>query len=140
MIDADGLVVGRVATIIANILRGKHKPSFTPHVDCGDNVVVINADKIRFTGKKADDKRSIIRHTGYAGGIKEASPPQGAGGPLPGARAGEGRGAHDPARAARPRADAPPARLCNGAEHPHAAQNPDRPRRRVDEPQEQGGA
>jgi ribosomal L13-like protein len=49
LIDADGLVVGRVATIIANILRGKHKPSFTPHVDCGDHVVVINADKVRFT-------------------------------------------------------------------------------------------
>ena len=52
LIDADGLVVGRVATIIANILRGKHKPSFTPHVDCGDHVVVINADKVRFTGRR----------------------------------------------------------------------------------------
>ena len=51
LIDADGLVVGRVASIIANILRGKHKPSFTPHVDCGDHVVVVNADKVRFTGK-----------------------------------------------------------------------------------------
>ena len=52
IIDAEGLVVGRVATIIANILRGKHKPSFTPHVDCGDHVIVINADKVRFTGNK----------------------------------------------------------------------------------------
>ena len=52
LIDADGLVVGRVATIIANILRGKHKPIYTPHVDCGDHVVVINADKVRFTGRK----------------------------------------------------------------------------------------
>ena len=51
LIDAEGLVVGRVATIIANILRGKHKPSFTPHVDCGDNVIVINAEKVAFTGK-----------------------------------------------------------------------------------------
>ena len=73
IIDAEGLVVGRVATIIANILRGKHKPSFTPHVDCGDNVVVINADKVQFTGKKMADKR-YYKHTGYAGGIKETSP------------------------------------------------------------------
>ena len=69
IVDADGLVVGRAATIIANVLRGKHKPSFTPHVDCGDNVIVINADKIRFTGKKLNDK-VYYKHTGYAGGIK----------------------------------------------------------------------
>jgi len=73
LIDADGLVVGRLATIVANILRGKHKPSYTPHVDCGDHVVVINADKVRFTGKKLQDKR-YYKHTGYAGGIKETSP------------------------------------------------------------------
>ena len=73
MIDADGLVVGRVATIIASILRGKHKPSFTPHVDCGDNVIVINADKVVFTGKKLNDK-VYYKHTGYAGGIKETTP------------------------------------------------------------------
>src|SRR3546814_13206897 len=72
LIDADGLVVGRVATIIANILRGKHKPSFTPHADCGDNVIVINAEKVQFTGKKMADKR-YYKHTGYAGGIKETS-------------------------------------------------------------------
>ena len=70
LIDADGLVVGRLASIVANILRGKHKPSFTPHVDCGDNVIVINADKVRFTGKKLTDK-IYYKHTGYAGGIKE---------------------------------------------------------------------
>ena len=52
IVDADGLVVGRAASIIANILRGKHKPSYTPFIDCGDNVIVINADKVRFTGKK----------------------------------------------------------------------------------------
>ena len=70
LIDAENLVVGRVATIIANILRGKHKPSFTPHVDCGDHVVVINADKVRFTGRKLAQK-TYYKHTGYAGGIKE---------------------------------------------------------------------
>ena len=69
IVDADGLVVGRAASIIANVLRGKHKPSFTPHVDCGDNVIVINADKIKFTGNKLKDK-VYYKHTGYAGGIK----------------------------------------------------------------------
>ena len=56
LIDAEGLVVGRLATIIANRLRGKHKPSFTPHMDCGDNVIVVNADKVVFTGNKRRDK------------------------------------------------------------------------------------
>jgi large subunit ribosomal protein L13 len=73
LIDADGLVLGRLASIIAMRLRGKHKPSFTPHVDCGDHVVVINADKVRFTGNKLQDKR-YYKHTGYPGGIKETSP------------------------------------------------------------------
>lgn len=73
LIDAEGLVVGRLATIVANLLRGKHKPNFTPHVDCGDHVVVINADKVRFTGNKLQDKR-YYKHTGYPGGIKETSP------------------------------------------------------------------
>ena len=73
LIDAEGLVVGRLAVIVANLLRGKHKPSFTPHVDCGDHVVVVNADKVRFTGNKLADKR-YYKHTGYAGGIKETSP------------------------------------------------------------------
>jgi large subunit ribosomal protein L13 len=73
LIDAEGLVVGRLASIIANRLRGKHKASFTPHVDCGDNVIVINAEKVRFTGNKAADKR-YYRHTGHPGGIKETSP------------------------------------------------------------------
>lgn len=72
LIDADGLVVGRLATIVAKILRGKHKASFTPHVDCGDHVVVINADKVRFTGNKRQAK-TYYRHTGYPGGIKETT-------------------------------------------------------------------
>jgi large subunit ribosomal protein L13 len=70
LIDAEGLVVGRVASIIANRLRGKHKPTFTPHVDCGDNVIVINADKVVFTGNKRDDK-VYYWYTGHIGGIKE---------------------------------------------------------------------
>ncbi len=69
LIDAEGLVLGRLAVIVANRLRGKHKPQFTPHVDCGDNVVVVNAEKVRLTGNKAGQS-VFYWHTGYAGGIK----------------------------------------------------------------------
>jgi large subunit ribosomal protein L13 len=72
VIDADGLVLGRLASIIANRLRGKHKPQFTPHVDCGDHVVVVNADKVRVTGNKAV-QNVFYWHTGYPGGIKGRS-------------------------------------------------------------------
>lgn len=73
VIDAENIVVGRLATFIANRLRGKHKPTYTPHLDCGDHVIVVNADKVVFTGAKYEDKR-YYRHTGYPGGIKETSP------------------------------------------------------------------
>ena len=72
LIDADGLVLGRLASIIAQRLRGKHKPQFTPHVDCGDNIVVVNAEKVRVTGKKADQS-IYYYHTGFPGGIKGRS-------------------------------------------------------------------
>ncbi len=75
IIDATNLVVGRLASIIAMRLKGKHKPIYTPHVDCGDNVVVINADKVVFTGNKYEKKR-YYWHTGHPGGIKERSPRQ----------------------------------------------------------------
>jgi len=67
LVDADGLTLGRLASEVAKLLRGKHKPSFTPHVDCGDNVIIINAAKINLTGKKWEAKE-YIRHTGYPGG------------------------------------------------------------------------
>ena len=70
LIDAEGLVVGRLASLVANRLRGKHKPTFTPHMACGDNVIIVNADKIVLTGKKYTDKK-YYWHTGYPGGIKE---------------------------------------------------------------------
>jgi large subunit ribosomal protein L13 len=70
LIDAEGLVVGRLASLIAMRLRGKHKPTFTPHMDCGDNVIVVNANKVVFTGNKREQKR-YYWHTGYPGGIKE---------------------------------------------------------------------
>ena len=72
VIDAEGLVVGRLASIVAMRLRGKHKPVYTPHVDCGDNVIVINAEKVKFTGRKYVQKK-YYHHTGYPGGIKERS-------------------------------------------------------------------
>jgi large subunit ribosomal protein L13 len=72
VIDASGLVVGRLASIIAVRLRGKHRPSFTPHVDDGDNVVVVNAEKVVLTGRKREQKM-YYHHTGYIGGIKEQS-------------------------------------------------------------------
>ena len=70
VIDAEGLVVGRLASIIAMRLRGKHKPSYTPHMDCGDNVIVVNAAKALLTGDKLK-KKVYYHHTGYIGGIKE---------------------------------------------------------------------
>lgn len=72
IIDATDLTVGRLATEIAAILRGKHKPTFTPNVDCGDNVIIINAEKVKFTGKKMTDK-IYYRHTGHPGGLKETT-------------------------------------------------------------------
>ncbi len=72
LIDADGLVLGRLASLIAMRLRGKHKPQFTPHVDCGDNIVVVNAEKVRVTGNKAEQS-VFYYHTGYPGGIKGRS-------------------------------------------------------------------
>ena len=70
IVDAEGVTLGRLASVIALRLRGKHKPSFTPHVDCGDNVIVINAEKVRITGKKKDQD-IFYWHTGYPGGIKQ---------------------------------------------------------------------
>lgn len=69
VVDAEGKVLGRLASQIATLLRGKHKPEFTPHVDCGDHVIVINAEKVRLTGKKAATK-TYYRHTGYPGGLR----------------------------------------------------------------------
>ena len=75
VVDADSKVLGRLASEVAKIIRGKHKPGFTPHVDCGDNVIVINADKIKLTGKKWTDK-VYVSHTGYPGGQKKTTPLQ----------------------------------------------------------------
>jgi large subunit ribosomal protein L13 len=73
VVDAQAAVLGRFASEVAKILRGKHKPYYTPHVDCGDNVIVINAEKVRLTGRKMDEK-VYVRHTGYPGGQRISTP------------------------------------------------------------------
>ena len=75
LVDAAGQPLGRLASQVAAIIRGKHKPSFTPHVDCGDHVIVINAEKVHLTGNKWEDKQ-YVRHTGYPGGQKTTTPRQ----------------------------------------------------------------
>ena len=122
LIDADGLVLGRLAVIIANILRGKHKPSFTPHVDCGDNVIVINAEKVKFTGKKLADK-VYYKHTGYAGGIKEVTAQKVLEGRFP-ERVLEKAIERMIPRGPLGRRQMKNLRVYAGAEHPHAAQQP----------------
>ena len=129
LIDAENLVVGRLATIVAMRLRGKHKPTYTPHVDMGDNVIIINADKVVLTGRKLDQK-TYYWHTGYPGGIKERTAPQDHRGPLPGARRREGRRAHAPARSARPQAAEEPQGLCRRGASARGAAAGDARRRR----------
>ena len=123
LIDAEGLVVGRLASIIANRLRGKHKTNYTPHVDCGDNVIVINADKVRFTGKKTTDK-VYSRHTGHPGGIKETTPAKILEGRYPERvliKAVERMVPRGPLGRDQMRN----LRVFAGAEHPHVAQSPE---------------
>ena len=123
LIDADGLVVGRLASIVANILRGKHKPSYTPHVDCGDNVVIINADKVRFTGRKLAQK-VYYRHTGYPGGIKGITAGKVLEGRFP-ERVLEKAVERMIPRGPLGRDQMRNLRVFAGTEHPHGAQNPE---------------
>jgi large subunit ribosomal protein L13 len=122
LIDAEGLVVGRVASIIANILRGKHKPSYTPHIDCGDNVIVINADKVHFTGKKLAQK-TYYKHTGYPGGIKAITAGKVLDGRFP-ERVLEKAVERMVPRGPLGRQQMRNLRVYNGTAHPHDAQNP----------------
>jgi large subunit ribosomal protein L13 len=123
LIDAEGLVVGRLASIVANILRGKHKPSFTPNIDCGDNVIIINAAKVRFTGKKLADK-IYYKHTGYAGGIKEITAGKVLEGRFP-ERVLEKAVERMIPRGPLGRQQMRNLRIFAGAEHDHTAQNPE---------------
>lgn len=122
LIDAENLVVGRLASIIALRLRGKHLPTFTPHMDMGDNVVVINAEKVRLTGNKLD-QRKFFWHTGYPGGIKERTQRQLLTGRFP------ERVIENAVRRMLPggplgRKQLGNLRVYAGAEHPHEAQQP----------------
>ena len=121
VVDAQDVVLGRLSSEVAKLIRGKHKPNFTPHVDCGDNVIVINSDKIKLTGNKWDEKE-YVRHSGYPGGQKKMTPRQlmaksstriiekAVKGMLPKSRLG--------------RALFGNLYVYEGAEHPHEAQNP----------------
>jgi len=122
VIDAEGLVVGRLATIVARILRGKHKPTFSPHVDDGDNVIVVNAAKVAFTGAKRDQKK-YYHHTGYPGGIKERSARFILEGRFP-ERVVEKAVERMIPRGPLGRRQMRNLRVYGGAEHPHVAQNP----------------
>jgi large subunit ribosomal protein L13 len=122
LIDAEGIVLGRLAVIIASRLRGKHKPTFTPHVDCGDNIVVINAEKVHLTGKKGEDKL-FYYHTGYAGGIKSRTIRQRLDSARPGLvveKAVERMITRGPLQ----RAQMKHLHIYVGADHPHAGQQP----------------
>jgi large subunit ribosomal protein L13 len=124
LIDASGLVVGRLATIIAMRLKGKHKAIYTPHVDCGDNIVVINAEKVVFTGKKLE-KKVYHHHTGYIGGIKERSAKMIMEGRFP-ERILEKAVERMLARGPLGRKIMGNLRVYKGDKHPHEAQNPEK--------------
>jgi large subunit ribosomal protein L13 len=122
LIDAEGLVVGRLASLIALRLRGKHQAIFTPHVDTGDNVIVINAEKVVFTGKKRTDK-SYFWHTGYPGGIKERKADKILDGRFPN-RVIEKAVERMLPRGPLGRQQLGNLRVYGGSEHPHTAQQP----------------
>jgi len=124
MIDADGLVVGRLATIVAMRLRGKHKPTFTPHVDDGDNIIIINAAKVVLTGKKRD-KKVYYHHTGHIGGIKERTARSILEGKFP-ERIVEKAIERMLPRGPLGRVQFGNLRVYKGPDHPHAAQSPEK--------------
>lgn len=123
LIDADGLVLGRLASIIAMRLRGKHKPTFTPHMDCGDNIIVINAEKVKLTGNKRADK-VFYWHTGYAGGIKQRTMSQILDGKYP-ERVIEKAVERMITRSPLGRRQMSNLRVYKGPSHPHEAQAPE---------------
>jgi large subunit ribosomal protein L13 len=122
VVDADGLVLGRLASILANILRGKNKPTYTPHMDCGDNIVVINAEKVKLTGNKRDAD-IFYWHTGYPGGIKGRSKGQILDGKYP-ERVIEKAVERMVPRGPLGRQQMTHLKVYKGATHPHDAQQP----------------
>jgi large subunit ribosomal protein L13 len=124
LIDADGVVLGRLASDIAKILRGKHRTRFTPHIDTGDNVVVINADKVKLTGKKLKDK-VYYRHTGFPGGVKSATPEFILNGKFPERVIEKAVERMMPKESPLARKQLTKLKVYGGTEHPHTAQNPE---------------
>ena len=124
VIDAKDAVVGRLATFIAMRLRGKHRPDYTPNVDCGDYVVVVNADKVKFTGRKAE-KKIYYRHTGYPGGVKQRIAGQILTGRFPERVLEKAVERMLPKESPLARAQMTHLRIYNSAEHPHEAQAPE---------------
>ena len=124
VIDAENAVVGRLASFIAMRLRGKHRPDYTPHVDCGDYVVVTNVDKVVFTGKKNTDK-IYYRHTGHPGGVKSTTPEKVLGGRFPERVLEKAVERMLPKESPLARAQMTHLRIFAGAEHKHEAQTPE---------------
>jgi len=124
VIDAEGIVVGRLATFIAMRLRGKHLPTYTPHVDSGDHVVVVNADKVVFTGKKLTDK-VYYRHTGHPGGVKSTTPEKVLNGRFPERVLEKAVERMLPKESPLARAQMTHLRLFAGPNHTHEAQQPE---------------
>jgi large subunit ribosomal protein L13 len=122
VIDAEGVVLGRLAAVVATLLRGKHLTTFTPSVDCGDNVIIINAEKVRMTGNKMTDKE-FYYHTGYPGGIKTRTRAQILAGRFP-ERVIEKAVERMMPRGPLGRRQMGNLKVYKGAEHPHAAQSP----------------
>lgn len=123
MFDAEGVVLGRLASHIAKVLRGKHKATYTPNADCGDNVVIINADKVKLTGRKRG-KKVYFYHTGYAGGIKERSAEWILSGEHPHRVMEKAIERMMPKDSPLSRAQVKHLHIYNGSEHPHAGQSP----------------
>ena len=124
LIDAEDLVVGRMATYIAMRLRGKHRPDYTPHIDCGDNVIVINAEKVKFTGNKRNQK-TYYWHTGHPGGLKERTADKILDGRFPDRVVRKAVQRMLPKESPLARKQLSNLRVYAGAEHPHDAQNPE---------------
>jgi large subunit ribosomal protein L13 len=124
VIDAENVVVGRLASFVAMRLRGKHRPDYTPHIDCGDNVIIINADKVKFTGKKRDDK-VYYRHTGHPGGLKETTAAKILDGRFPDRVMRKAVQRMLPKESPLARAQLSNLRVYAGAEHPHDPQSPE---------------
>ncbi|MBQ8465159.1 MAG: 50S ribosomal protein L13 [Alphaproteobacteria bacterium] len=123
VLDAEGVVLGRLAAEVSKLLRGKHKPSYSPNLDCGDYVIVINADKVKLTGRKLTDKK-YFKHTGWIGGIKETTAGKILAGRFPERviiKAVERMISRNPLG----RQQMTKLKVYAGSEHPHTAQNPE---------------